>query len=137
MAFAGLNYVAVLVAAVAGFAVGAAWYSVLGARWMEAARLTKDDLARDGFAAKLPFVLAALCHLVMAFMLAGMMGHVGRVDVTGGLISAFFVWFGFVLTTMTVSHRFQNARWFLTVIDGGHWLGALLVQGAVIGAFGV
>jgi hypothetical protein len=24
----------------------------------------------------------------------------------------------------------------LTVIDGGHWLGVLLIMGAVIGAFG-
>ena len=53
-----------------------------------------------------------------------------------GLITAVFVWLGFVATTQTVNHGYQGHRWALTVIDAAHWLGVLLLQGAIIGAFG-
>ena len=137
MSSAGINYLAVLVAAAASFALGAAWYGALAKQWMAAAKVTEADLAMEGFAAKLPFLVAALCQLVMAFMLAGVLGHLGRVDFAGGLITALALWAGFVVTSMTVNHRFQNRTWAMTGIDGGYWLAAMLLQGAVIGGFGV
>ena len=38
---------------------------------------------------------------------------------------------------MVVNHGFQGAKASLTLIDSGHWLGVLLVQGLVIELFGV
>ena len=69
----------------------------------------------------------------MAWVLAGLIGHMGDFTVPNGLISAAFAWFGFVITTQSVNYAFGA----LTVIDGGHWLGVLLIMGAVIGAFGI
>ena len=100
---------------------------------MAAAKVAKADLSIS----KTIFLIAAVCQLIMAFLLAGVMGHLGRVDIAGGLTTGFFLWLGFVATTMTVNHRFQGKGWALTAIDGGHWLAVLLVQGAIIGAFGV
>lgn len=136
MAFAGMNYLAVVVAALAGFGVGAIWYTVLGKAWLDALGKTKDELEGGG-APALPFVIALVADLVMAIMLAGLMGHLGNISVRGGLISGLFVWVGFVITTMGVNHAFSGASPKLTAIDGGHWLAVLLVMGAVIGAFGV
>lgn len=51
--------------------------------------------------------------------------------------AAAFLWAAFVLTTMIVNHRFHEASWSLTLIDGGHWLGALLVIALAIGWIGV
>ena len=78
-----------------------------------------------------------LFTLILALMLAGVMGHLGDITIRGGVISGFFVWLGFVITTMGVNHVFSGAKPMLTLIDGGHWLAVLLVMGAVIGAFGV
>lgn len=39
MAFAGMNYLAVLIAAIAAFVIGAIYYGVLGKPWMTAARI--------------------------------------------------------------------------------------------------
>ncbi len=52
-------------------------------------------------------------------------------------MTAFFVWAGFVITVMAVSHAFTGAKPMLMVIDGAYWLLALLIMGAVIGAFGM
>ena len=133
MAFTGMNYLAVLVAAVAAFAFGAVWYGVLGKPWMAALGKTKDQLGSPA----VPMVFAGLCQLVMAWLLAGVIGHLGEVEVAPALLTAAFVWLGFVATTLTVNHRFQGQPWSLTVIDGGHWLGVMLVQALVIGLFGV
>ena len=42
----------------------------------------------------------------------------------------------FVITSMIINHRYQGAKWSLTIIDGGYLFGVLLVQGLVIGLFG-
>ncbi|HVY00431.1 MAG TPA: DUF1761 domain-containing protein [Pseudorhodoplanes sp.] len=140
MAFAGMNYVAIFIAAVAGWITGAAWYNIFGNIWLTALGRSREDLnARRGTPAfYLPFVLALAACGVMAWMLAGVIGHLGPGQVTlrNGLISAAFLWFGFVLTTMTVNNAFGGRKWALTVIDGGHWLVVLLVMGAIIGALG-
>ena len=56
--------------------------------------------------------------------------------VRGGLITAFFMWAGFVLTTTVVNQQFQGTKPLVTIIDAGHWLAVLLLMGAIIGAFG-
>ena len=137
MAFAGMNYLSIVVAALAGFGVGAIWYMVLGTAWLDALGKTEDDIKGSGAAQAMPFIIALVADLVMAIMLAGLMGHLGDVSVRGGLISGFFIWVGFVITTMGVNHAFSGASPKLTAIDGGHWLTVLLVMGAIIGAFGV
>ena len=135
MAHAGTNYLAVIVAAAAAWAWGAAWYGVLGSRWMKAARIDPDALTmRAG-----PFVLSFVADLAIAYVLAGAIGHlgVGQVTAWNGVVSGLIIWAGFVVTVLSVSHRFQGLGWDLTAIDGGHWLGVLLIQGAVIGLMGV
>jgi Protein of unknown function (DUF1761) len=143
MTFAGLNYLAVLAAAVAGWLVGAAYYTTLSAQWMAAQGKTKDDFRREmegkpGSAKWLPFVLAFVAQLIMAWVLAGLLGHLGPGQVTfwNGVISAAFVWVGFVATTIAVNNMFGMKKVMLSVIDGGHWLIVLIVIGAIIGAFG-
>ena len=54
-----------------------------------------------------------------------------------GIVSALFMWLGFVITTMAVNNAFGQRKASLTIIDGIHWLGVLVIQGAIIGALGV
>lgn len=134
MAFAGLNWVAILVAAVAAYLAGAIWYGVLGKVWMKAARINPDE-------AKMSIPLMAIgfvCELVMAWVMAGVIGHLGEGAVTlrNGLVSGAFIWLGFMATTVTINQRYQGFGWNLTLIDAGHWLVVALLMGGIIGAFG-
>ena len=132
MVFAGLNIIAVMVAAAAGLAVGALWYGVLSKAWRSA--LSKDRAARS--ASPMAVITAIIANLVMAFMLAGVIGHLGDVTIRNGVVSGAFIWIGFVMTSIAADHAFQGRPPELTAIAGGHWLAVLLVMGAVIGAFG-
>jgi hypothetical protein len=140
MQFAGLNYFAIVVAAIVSFMFGWLWYGVLLSRqWLDAVGKSEAEIKGKGGPSPLPFVIAFIAQLLMAWMLAGVVGHLGPAEVTlrNGVISAAFVWLGFVITTLAVNNAFQGAKSTLTLIDGGHWLGVLLLQGAVIGLMGI
>jgi hypothetical protein len=145
MSFAGMSYLAIVLAAVAAWIAGAVWYGVLGGPWVAAQGKTMEAFKAEQAALKgtprawLPFVLAFLAELVMAWVLAGVIGHLGAGQVTlrNGVISALFLWLGLVLTTVLVNNAFTGRKAMLTAIDAGHWLLVLLVMGAVIGGIGV
>lgn len=129
-----INYMAVLVAGVAGWLVGAVWYGVLGKVWMDAAGIVCPDGKRPMPIG--PMIISFVALILMALMLAGLMGHMGQPSVMIGVVSAALVWLGFVITTITVGNAFQGKKPMLTVIDGGHWLAALVAEGIVLGLFG-
>jgi hypothetical protein len=143
MTFAGINYLAILIAAVVGWLTGAAYYSALGKHWVAAQGSTMEAFkARQAAlkgtsAAWLPFALAFLANIVMAWVLAGIVGHLGSITIRSAVISALFAWAGFVLTTSIVNNAFSGRRYALTAIDAGHWLIVLVLMGVVIGGFGV
>jgi hypothetical protein len=137
MQFAGINYIAVIFAAAASFGFGFAYYTMLGKPWMDALGKTKEQIESNK--SPLPFIIAAAAELVIGYMLAGVMGHLGggAINVPTGLITALFLWVGFIATTMAVNHAFQGVKPKLTLIDGGHWLGVLLLQGLILGWIGL
>jgi hypothetical protein len=81
-------------------------------------------------------VLAFVAALLMATVLSILIARTGEVTLSRGVLVGLLAWLGFVVTSMAVNHRFTNQKPALTLIDGGHWLAVLLLQGAVIGAFG-
>lgn len=132
MMFDGINLVAVGVAAIGSFIFGSLWYGLLGKAWMRAASLTPEQTRPD----PVTLAIAFACQLVLAFVFAGIIYHAGGTSIRTGIISALMVGIGIVLMTQIINHRFQGQPWSLTLIDGGHWLGVLLVQGILIGWLG-
>jgi Protein of unknown function (DUF1761) len=141
MNFAGVSYLAILTAAVVGWLAGAVWYMSLSKPWIAAVGLTPQTMAenRKKPGAILPFIYSFVALLVMAWVLAGIIGHLGtgQVRFENGVISGALCWLGFVITTMLVNNSFAMRNPRLLVIDGGHWLVVLLLMGAIIGAWGV
>jgi hypothetical protein len=141
MTFAGINYLAIAIAAVAAWLASAAWYTSLGGIYMAALGKTpeqaKCDRTKPG--AFLPFIYALVANLIIGWMLAGLLGHLGAGQVTlrNGALSGAFLWFGFILTTIAVNYSFAGRDRRLFFIDVGNWLIVLLVIGAVVGAMGV
>ena len=73
--------------------------------------------------------------LVRLVAIAGLLAQLGATRLTPGhgMLVATIVWTGFVATTLATNHAFQTLPLALTLIDGAHWLGVLLIQGAIIG----
>jgi peptidoglycan biosynthesis protein MviN/MurJ (putative lipid II flippase) len=122
MAFGGMNYLAIILAAIGGLSMILPWgYSHKKGR-MPAAILAAS----------------AIAALVMAVVLAGLIGHlgVGQATLRNGVISGLFVWTGFVATTLAVNYLNHGIGWKTALVDGAYWLAALILMGAVIGALG-
>jgi hypothetical protein len=133
MAFAGMNYLAILIAAVAGFAWGAAYYLTLSKQWLAAVGKAEPNRSAA------PFIISFVALIVMAFVLAGSIGHLGpgNVTVSNGIISGLILWAGFIATTVFVNNAYPGRKYMLSVIDSILWLGVVVIQGAIIGAMGV
>lgn len=133
MSHFAVNWLAVALATLASFAFGAVWYMGLSKQWMTALGKTRDQL-NVGFT---PFIWSVVVEFVMAYFIALLTpALMGEITVGAGLVVAAHMWVGFVLTTLIMNHRYEGMKWSLTIIDGLHILGVLLIQGLVIGLLG-
>jgi hypothetical protein len=140
-AFLTVNHLSILVAAVASWLFAFAYYSLFGGAWMRAQGKTMEQCkAEMAGKSKLematPFVLAFAGAVIMAWALYGVLLHMNNFTLRAGMISGAIIWFGFVLTTVTVNNAFAGRPRMLTVIDSLQWLGGLLIMGAIVGWFG-
>lgn len=128
-----VNWLAVLLAAIASFAFGAVWYMGLSRQWLAAVGKTREQL-QVGYT---PFIWSIIMELVMAYFIALLTPALtGEINVLNGIVVGAHMWLGFVVTTLILNHRYEGMRWSLTIIDGAHLLGVLVIQGLVIGLFG-
>lgn len=136
-----INYWSVLAATVAAWIFGAVYYGVLGEKWMAALGRSEADIKarrEKKVVPVVPMIVSFIAELLMAFMLAGLIAHLdgGAATVKAGLLTGGFVWLGFVVTVLATNYGYQQMKPSLTIIDCLHWLGVLLIQGAVLGAMG-
>ena len=131
-----INYLAVLAATALSFVFGAGWYTALSKAWLTAVERTPEEVKAVGRPGWLPFVVAIVLEFVMAYMLARTIEAVGVTDLSGGLLTGLAAAVGFALPATAINYIYPARKAALTLIDGGHWLGVLLIQGAVIGLMG-
>ncbi len=131
-----MGILSVVVAALAGFAVGAAWYMALSRPWMEAAGLPRgaDGRPANG-SGPMPFAVALLAMLLVA----GMMRHM---LVTGGiegpgksLLSGLGVGAFFVAPWLAMDYAYAMRDRRLMLIDGGYAVMGCGAIGLVLGLF--
>jgi hypothetical protein len=128
-----VNWLAVVLAAIASFAFGAVWYMSLSNRWLAALGKTREQLQ----VGNTPFIWSIAMELVMAYFIALLTPALtGEVTIVSGMVVGAHMWLGFVITTLILNHRYEGMRWSLTIIDGLHLLGVLVIQGLVTGLFG-
>jgi Protein of unknown function (DUF1761) len=137
-----VNYVFLPVAAIAAFLFGAVWYGALFSKaWVASLGRSEEELKARARPMPLLFGGTIIAELVMAWVFAGMMTHMGAagfaVNAHNGALAGAFCWLGFVATTVVVNHGYEGAKPIQTLIDAGHWLGVLLIEGAIIGMWGV
>lgn len=136
-----VNYLSVLLAAVAAWIFGGAYYTSLSKYWLAAQGKTleqcqAEQAAKSGAAKAAPFILVFVGELIMAWAMYGILFHMGMFTLRAGAISGAALWFGFVLPTITANYAFAGKKPMLTVIDSAAWLGAMVIIGAIVGWMG-
>jgi uncharacterized protein DUF1761 len=136
-----VNWISVLAAAVAAWLFGAVYYTALANAWHAAQGKTleqckAENAGKSGAAKAAPFILSFVAELIMGWALYGLLFHMSMFTLRAGAISGAALWLGFVLTTIAVNNAYVGRKVMLTVIDSAHWLGALIIIGAIVGWFG-
>ena len=130
-----MGFLAVIVAALAGFAFGAVWYMALAKPWMAAANIKTDANGRPEGDSALPYIMAAVAMLIVA----GMMRHsfaLSGIDTLGkGLISGLGIGLFFISPWIMINNGYTGRPFRLTLIDGGYATFGCAVIGAVLTLF--
>ena len=125
-----MNYLAVLVAAVTAFVVSSVWYTIFGNAWMEL-RGIDPATAADTATPAWTMLFVVFQSLVVAFMLAYFVGHLGIVDWKGAVRLGALVW-GFPAMILLGSVVHENVPLMLAAIHAGDWLVKLLLMSVIL-----
>jgi len=130
---AQLNYLAIVIAAVANFGVGSIWYSkiLFGDVWMRANGFSEEE--NENVNMGLLFAKAFVLILISAFILAMFIGPEGTL--VTGLMAGFFVGFGWVATSLGVIDLFEQRPTAHFLVNSGYHLVAFMVMGLILGAW--
>ena len=127
-----MEYVGVLVAAVASYAFGAAWYMVLGKQWMVAAGVTPEEVERKN---PVPFIIS----FVAAILVAGMMRHAfeqaGISTPNKGLWSGFGLGAFIAAPWIITNYAFAGRPMRLMFIDGLYAIIGCTIMGLILTLF--
>ncbi len=107
-----LNLVPVIVAGVLNMIIGALWYSpyVIGKLWMRAMGKTEEEL-RQGFSPTsmaMTYIVNTVASLVFAYVLAHLIKFSSTNDFSQGVMIGFWVWLGFVVTTVIPGYMYEG-----------------------------
>ena len=132
--YTSLNWLAVIVAAVAAIVIGIVWYrpEVFGRRW---ATLSGRPLPQVGQIPPATTVGSIVVELLAAYVLAVIVKGLGAGTLADGAVVGFLAWLGFAATTNYGNVLYEGrtvAHW---AINNGNTLIALLVMGAILGAW--
>ncbi|MFD0764256.1 DUF1761 domain-containing protein [Mucilaginibacter lutimaris] len=128
-----INWPAVVVAAISGFAVGGIWYApaVFGKAWMADSNLTAGKVQK-GNKAKI-FGFTFFFSLIMAANLAAFLAD-DKTDVSWGATAGFLagIW---AFCAIAIAALFEIKSWRYIFINGGYSIVSLTIMGAILGAW--
>jgi hypothetical protein len=128
-----VNWLAVLVAGIVMFAIGAVWYTALFGKQWRMLMGVPEGAAQEGFVQAM--AVGFVANLVEAYVLAFFIVHYGATDlVTGAWVGA-IAWLGFVATMIVPAIFYERRAPMLAVINGAYNLIGLVVMGAILGAW--
>ncbi|HVH31601.1 MAG TPA: DUF1761 domain-containing protein [bacterium] len=132
-----VNFLAVVVAAVAVFVLGWLWYSPLlfYKPWM---RLRGKDPAAAMAGAKMPvgkLLIELVRCLILAYVIACFVALLGVSGWLRAVQFGLFVWIGFPVILLTGSVLWDDVPWKVAAIHAGDWLVKMLVIPIIVSSW--
>ncbi|MBI4100952.1 DUF1761 domain-containing protein [Candidatus Microgenomates bacterium] len=133
-----INLWAVLVAAAAAYVGGAIWYSqsVFGKAWRKMVVASTRVKDKDLMQPSAPMLIGqGFAQLIMAYVLAYLMGLLGAENWIEGVVVAGWIALGFVVTMSLADALWKGTRKKLWAVETGYAVLSLLLMGAILGAW--
>jgi hypothetical protein len=132
-----INYLAVVVAAVAAFALGGVWYSPLlfAKLWVNAHGYSEEQVKAMQKSAGKAYGVSLVCQWLIALAITVLVGYLHLERLAQGVKLSLLVWVGFALPLGLMANMFSEKRITVFYIDTGYQLVYLLIMGAIITAW--
>ena len=134
MNLSDVNFLAVGLATVLTFGLGALWYSPLlfAKAWMAGHGHTQADIETLQASIGPNYAISFVCWFVMAAMLAMIASHFG--DSPGTIFGVgLHMWLGFSATVGLTGNRFSNKPLSVWLIDASYQIASIAIMSVVLG----
>jgi hypothetical protein len=133
-----VNILTIIIAAVVAMAVGFLWYSpmLFGKQWMMLMGYTAESMEKAKKSMGKMYAISFVLSLVTAYVLSHVMTlsenffNYGMLET--GVMTAFWMWLGFVMPVQATDALFGGKRKKLVAINTGYQLASLVVMGIVL-----
>lgn len=129
---AAIDFVNIIVAALAAWFIGAVYYVILSESWMKAAGLTKSDIQSRS---KTPFAISLVVLMLIAGLMRHLLADMGVTSIGGSVLYCvqigFFVAGGWIL----INNAYEGKPHSLSLINIGYAVLATATIGLVLALF--
>jgi hypothetical protein len=133
-----INYLAVIIAAVASIVLGFIWYGPLfGKKWMALMGFTTADMEKaKAKGMGKTYLLMTLGSVVMAYVLNHSLvfasAYLKAEGANAGIMAGFWNWLGFIAPVVMGDQLWGGKPWKLFPITAGYYLVSLCLMGVIL-----
>ena len=131
----GARHLAVWIAAIVFFVLGAIWYTLLSAPWLAAIGKTMEQMTSDQAGSPLPYIIGFVAILVMCYTLAWLIERLQATTFAGGMGLGAAIAAGFISANLALNYGFEWRAVTLWVINAVYAIVGLAIAGAIIGGW--
>jgi hypothetical protein len=132
-----VNWWAIILAMLSTIVVGSVWYAkpVFGRAWMKLIGKSDKDLEKNGMVKPIVLTLIAsfFSAAILAYAAVLCQDFFQNSHLEAALLTAFWLWLGFVAARMLTHDAFEGRPWQLTALNLLHELVTFMVMGLIIG----
>ncbi len=129
------NPLAIAVATIAYFLLGAVWFTVFQTAWLAGIGRTMQELTATGSNPFLGYAIALVGTFILALFLSWLIQVTGPQTLIRGVFLAVLTWICVVFTTWSTEYAFEARSPKILAINTGYCLTGMVLMGAILGAW--
>lgn len=126
---------AIIVATLCYFGLGAVWFTLFRSAWLEGVGRTMEQLQASGVSPALAYTVALLLTLALALFLSWIIQKTGPLTVSHGVQVAVVLWFCTIFAVVATEYAFEARSVRTLAIVAGYPLVGMILMGAVLGGW--
>ena len=128
-----INHVAVWVAGIVQFILGAGWYTLLGKSWLAGIGKTQEQLMAEHGNSPLPYIISLVTGLIIAYTIAWILPKLGHETAAAGARTGAVLGLALIGTTLAQNYAFESRSVLLWLINAGYMIVGMAIMGAIVG----
>ena len=126
---------AIVVATLCYFGLGAVWFTIFRRAWLEGIGKTMEQVQASGVTPGLAYLIAIMLTFAMALFLSWLIQVTGQLTVARGIQVAIILWFCTIFAAFATEFAFEGRGVRILAITSGYSLVGMILMGAVLGGW--